>query len=167
MVQQRKSTTNEPRERQMRAEYIVKYMQGKQWFTEYPLGRVVPLQQAATMTYAQLHAFDNRKARADLLVCYPDHLEIMEFKIVDAIRRWCPILMYRELVPETDTLRAYWNMPVKLILIVAIDDPVLKRTVEKYGIEYRVYVPEWLPKYMETLRPRDLSKSSLMIGVQP
>ncbi len=166
MVQNRASTTNQPRERQMRAEYIAKYMAGKQWYTEYPLGRVVPLAQAATMTMAQLKAFDNRKARADLLVAFPDHLEIIEFKIVDAIRRWCPILMYRELVPETDTLRAYWNMPVKLILIVAIDDPVLKRTVEKYGVEYRVYQPDWLPAYIETLRPRDLTPSSLQIGAQ-
>lgn len=164
MVQNRASTTNQPRERQMRAEYITKYMRGKRWYTEYPLGRAVSPEQALTMTPSQIRAYDNRKARCDLLVAYSDHLDIIEFKIVDAIRRWCPILMYRELVIETDTLKAYWNMPINLRLIVAMDDPILKRTVEKYGIAYEVYTPEWLPQYMETLRPRDLSPSSLIPG---
>ncbi len=162
MTQTRTSTTNQPRERQMRAEYITKYMQGKQWYTEYPLGRVVSPQAALTMTAAQIRALDVHKARADLVVAFPDRLEIYEFQVIARPAKFGSLLMYIELVKETDTLSAYWSRRVDGIMINAIDDPFLKRMCEKFGLRYEVYTPEWLDAYFATLRPRDASPIGLV-----
>lgn len=155
MVQQRKQTTNEPRERMMISEYIVKYLGGQRWTANYKLGRAINPGLAQNLTDSQIRALGVRKAFADLIVEHQDRLDIYEFQIVPRWSKFGQLLGYLELVKETDTLAYYHNLPNRGIMVNAVDDPVLKRLCEKYGLLYQVYSPEWLPMYWETLRPRD------------
>lgn len=163
MVQQRKSTTNEPRERQMRSEYIAKYLMGKDWHTEYPLGNVIALSDMSNYTDAQLRALTVRKARADLVVAYSDHLAILEFQILPRWSKFGQLLAYLDLARQTDSLQAFRSLPIHGILVSGVEDPFIHSLCEKYGLEYEIYSPEWLPLYFETLRPRDYTP----LQVQP
>jgi hypothetical protein len=155
MVQVRKATTNEPRERQMRSEYIAKYLMGKDWHTEYPLGNVIALSEMQNYTDAQLRALTVRKARADLVVAYPDRLDIYEFQIIPRWSKFGQLLAYLELARQTDSLAAFKTLQIRGILVSAVEDPFIRVLCEKYGLQYEIYTPDWTPLYFETLRPRD------------
>ncbi len=163
MVQQRKATTNEPRERQMRSEYIAKYLMGKDWHTEYPLGNVISLADMSKYTDAELRALTVRKARADLVVAYPDHLDILEFQILPRWSKFGQLLAYMELARQTDSLAAFRNLRIRGILVSGVEDPFIRSLCLKYGLEYEIYSPTWLQLYFDTLRPRDYTP----IQVQP
>ncbi len=155
MVQQRKQTTNEPRERMMRSEYIGKYLMGQKWYTEYPLGRTTSLTELGTLTDSQLRALDVRKLRADLVVLYLDHLDVYEFQLLPRYSKFGQLLVYKEIARETPSLAYYHDLTINGILVAAVQDDFLAALCEKHGLVYKVYTPEWLPLYFETLRPRD------------
>ncbi len=164
MVQNRKQTTNEPREKQMRAEYIGKYLMGQRWITEFRLGRALESSLDATLTATQKKALGARRALADLIVFYPERLEIYEFQVVPRWSKFGQLVAYLDLARQTDELRAWWDKPIEGILVNAVDDAFLGTLCRKHGLLYRVYSPEWLPLYFETLRPRDYSAIQLQVA---
>jgi len=161
MVQIRKQTTNEPREKQMRSEYIGKNLMGERWITEFRLGRTLETSLDASLTATQKKALGVRRALADLVVFYPERLEIYEFQVVPRWSKFGQLLAYTDLARQTDDLRAYWDRQIDAILVNAVDDPFLASLCRKHGLMYRVYSPEWLPRYFETLRPRDFTPIQL------
>ncbi len=157
MVQVRKQTTNEPRERQMRSEYIGKYLMGQRWITEYRLGRQLESSLHETLTENERRALGIRRALADLVVFYPERLEIYEFQVVPRWSKFGQLLAYADLARQTDELRMWWDKTIDCILVNAVDDAFLASLCRRHGLLYRIYTPEWLPMYFETLRPRDYS----------
>lgn len=155
MVQQRKQTTNEPRERQMVSEYITKYLAGQSWSTNYKLGNVIGLDTIAGLSDSQVRALGVRKAFADLVVMKSNSLDIYEFQLLPRWHKFGQLLAYKELARQTDSLAYYRNLPIDGIMVNAVDDPFLAGLCQKYGLLYKVFTPEWLPFYQETLRPRD------------
>lgn len=164
MVQIRKQTTNEPREKQMRSEYIAKYLMGQRWQTEFRLGRALETALDQNLTATQKKALGVRRALADLIVFYPERLEIYEFQVVPRWSKFGQLVAYLDLAKQTDELRAWWNKPIEGILVNAVDDAFLANLCRKHGLLYRTYTPEWLPLYFETLRPRDYSPIQLQGG---
>jgi len=161
MVQIRKQTTNEPREKQMRSEYIGKYLMGQRWITEYRLGRTLETALDLRLTLTQKKALGIRRALADLIVFYPERLEIYEFQVIPRWSKFGQLLAYADLARQTDELRAWWDKPIDCILVNAVDDAFLGSLARKYGLLYRLYTPEWLSMYFETLRPRDYTPIQL------
>ncbi len=157
MVQNRKQTTNEPREKQMRSEYIGKYLLGTKWQTEFRLGRAIESALDQTLTVNQKKALGIRRALADLVVFYPDKLEIYEFQVIPRWSKFGQLIAYLDLARQTDELRAYWDKPIEGILVNAVDDQFLAHLCREHGLLYRTYAPEWLQYYFETLRPRDFT----------
>jgi hypothetical protein len=161
MVQIRKQTTNEPREKQMRSEYIGKYLMGQRWISEYRLGRTLETALDLQLTLTQKKALGIRRALADLIVFYPDRLEIYEFQVIPRWSKFGQLLAYADLARQTDELRIWWDKPMDCILVNAVDDAFLAALCRKHGLLYRTYTPEWLPMYFETLRPRDYTPIQL------
>lgn len=155
MVQVRKQTTNEPREKQMRSEYIGKYLMGQRWITEFRLGRSIDSALDTSLTITQKKALGIRRALADLIVFYPERLEIYEFQVVPRWSKFGQLIAYLDLARQTDELRAWWDKPIEGILVNAVDDAFLAHLCREHGLLYRTYTPEWLPLYFDTLRPRD------------
>lgn len=155
MVQQRKQTTNEPREKQMRSEYIGKYLMGQRWITEFRLGRQLESSLNQNLTESERKALGIRRALADLVVFYPEKLEIYEFQVIPRWSKFGQLLAYADLARQTDELRAWWDKTIDCILVNAVDDAFLASLARKHGLLYRVYTPEWLPIYFQTLRGRD------------
>lgn len=163
MVQNRKSTTNQPREKQMRSEYIAKYLIGTKWKTEVRLGRLVSsvLDQATTKSERLILGL--RRAMADMVVMYPDRLDIYEFQVIPRWAKFGQLLAYQELAKVTDEFRNWWELPINPILVNAVEDLFQQSLCKKYGIGFQVYTPDWLPFYMETLRYRDYTP----IAIEP
>ncbi len=133
----------------------MKYLGGTKWSTNYKLGQLISPSLAATLTDAQIRAIGVRKAFADLIVAYPDRLDIYEFQLLPRWSKFGQLLAYLELARETDSLAYYRDLPIQGILVNAVDDPFLGSLAKKYGLKYEVYTPPWLNLYFETLRFRD------------
>jgi hypothetical protein len=163
MVQVRKQTTNEPREKQMRSEFIGKYLMGQRWMTEFRMGRTIQTALDVQLTLSQKKALGIRRALADLVVFYPDKLEIYEFQVVPRWSKFGQLVAYMDLARQTDELRAWWDKPIVGILVNAVDDAFLAHLCREHGLLYQVYSPEWLPLYFETLRARDYTPIQLAV----
>lgn len=162
MVQVRKATTNEPREMMMRSEYIAKNLTGKKWQTNYKMGRTISLADTAQYSDLQLRSLDVRRVYADLVVAYPDRLDIYEFQLLPRWSKFGQLLAYVEIAKETNSLAYYHDLPIRGILVSAVQDDFLAHLCQKYGLEYQIYTPEWLPLYFETLRPRDYTPTQVI-----
>lgn len=161
MVQNRKQTTNEPREKQMRSEYIAKYLMGQRWMTEFKLGKPLAYATSGEISNTEKRALGVRRALVDLIVFYPENLEIYEFQILPRWNKFGQLLAYLEMVRQTDELRAWWDKDIVGIMVNALPDAFMAALCRKYGLLYRTYEPDWIYRYMETLRPRDYTPIQL------
>jgi hypothetical protein len=102
---------------------------------------------------------------ADAVVQTPSELIIVEAKMRSAPGAVAQLLLYQELVDLTPELDAYRSLPQVLELVVAIDDPAVRRMAERQGIRVRVFRPDWYAAWAEALTrravraPRDLTTS--------
>lgn len=152
----------EPRERQMRSEYIAKYLMGARWITEYRLGRALESSLSETLTESERRALSYKKATADLVVFLPEKLEIYEFQVVPKWHKFGQLIAYKKLALVTDELRLYWDKAIEGILINAINDPFLASLCREHGLLFRVYTPEWLSRYYDTLHPFERTPTQLI-----
>lgn len=147
----------------MVGEFITKYLTGQDWHANFKLGNVTRLEDIQGFTDAQIRSLGVRMAFADLIVLYPDHLDIYEFQILPRWAKFGQVLAYLKLARQTSTLAYYKSLPINGIIVNAVDDPFLASLCTEHGIQYRVYSPAWLPMYFETLRPRDYTPTSQVV----
>ena len=92
---------------------------------------------------------------ADAVVVSREELVVIEAKIRSMPGAISQLQLYGELVPQTPELRPYLGLPRVLELVVAVEDPAVRRLAERSGIRHRVYRPAWLPIYLEQLKRRE------------
>ena len=78
---------------------------------------------------------------ADAIIRMPDHMLIIEFKMKAQPGVISQIQHYATLFSQTPGFEKYWNEPLKLKVVVALDDPLIKQMAENNGIEYENYKP--------------------------
>lgn len=141
----------------MRSEYIGKFLMGQRWITEFKLGKPLAYTRELELTNMEKRALGVRRALVDLIVFYPERLELYEFQILPRWGKFGQLLAYLDLARQTDELRAWWDKEIVGIMVNALPDAFMEALCRKYGLQYRVYEPEWVFGYFETLRPRDYS----------
>jgi len=76
---------------------------------------------------------------ADVIIRMPDHIEIIEVKMLAKPDVVGQLVNYGQLFPQTPMFEKYWNEPVKLKLVCSTIDGATKAFVESQGIEVEVY----------------------------
>ena len=93
------------------------------------------------------------KKTCDAIVITDRELVLIESEIIRPIEAIGELLVYRDLIPQTDDLRAWWTWPVRLVLVSPQKDPTLDATTRAHNIEVVYYRPAWVEAYVkEVLR---------------
>jgi hypothetical protein len=85
---------------------------------------------------------------ADALVETENTIYLVEAKVTKASVAIGQLLYYRKLLPMSPWYPLLPRKPIKLFLLLAVDDPTLRRLAEEDGIETDVYKPDWLEEQM-------------------
>ena len=84
----------------------------------------------------------------DAIVITPTALVLIEGELRRPIVAIGELLVYRELVPQTESLSQYWQMPIRTILLTPLPDPTLEIVIRRLGIEIVEYRPLWVDEYL-------------------
>jgi hypothetical protein len=85
--------------------------------------------------------FTKVRRYADAIVRMPDHVLIIEMKMLAKPEVVAQIQNYIDLFNETPMFEKYWKEPVKGKVVAALCDEATKRFIEKHGIELEIYKP--------------------------
>lgn len=102
---------------------------------------------------------------ADAVVITRTELVLIEAKMRSAPDAIGQLLLYKTLVRETFELLDWAHLPLVLELVVAVDDPAVRRMAEEIGIRVKVFRPAWLAQwaaqvnYRESVAKRDFSST--------
>ncbi len=61
------------------------------------------------------------------------------------------LLLYRDLFPQTPEFTEYHELPIHLVFLTTVEDPVVKAMCGELDISYAVYGPPWAMEYLEEL----------------
>ena len=87
----------------------------------------------------------------DAIVITPTALVLIEGELRRPIVAIGELLVYRELLPQTQSLAAYWSMPIRTVLLTPLPDPTLEVVMKRLGIEIALYRPLWVEEYLRTV----------------
>ncbi len=132
-----------PRENRLVAEWLEKtHPTALQW-KRVRLGPIAPGKDPKY--YGILRRF------ADIVFKDGSTIHIVEAKMrpkPDAIGQ---LLLYRDLFPMTPEFSEFKDMPLRLVFLTTIEDPVVKKMAAEMGIDYAVYGPPWAMRYLEEI----------------
>lgn len=144
----------EPREMRMVAEYLAERYPMYRSATRVRLGAVHP-ELLEGLEEAEKRLVESRFRRwADAIVIAPHEIILIEGAILPDPGDISKLILYRELLKITPEFQPYMELPVRMELIVAIEDPVLVRMARQNGIVVIHYAPEWIREYIKSLPRR-------------
>lgn len=98
----------------------------------------------------------NGDRNAGVLRVFPDAILIEDGKVVIVEAKTKPdtralgqIELYADLFPATPEFYFAKDFPIRKVLLTTRDDMVLRPFAEKKGIDYVVYLPDWLRVILE------------------
>lgn len=119
------------------------------------LGPVVALTPDSNLSEADLKMVGVFRRFADAVAITPNELVLIEGKMRSNPSAVAQLLLYQELVPLTFELYDYLSLPLVLEMVVAVDDPAVRRMAERAGIRVQVYRPDWLPQWVAAVSHRE------------
>lgn len=88
----------------------------------------------------------------DAIVITPTALVLIEGELRRPIVAIGELLVYRELVPQTESLAAYWRMKIRALLITPLPDPTLEVVMDRLEIQVVQYRPLWVEEYLRQVK---------------
>ena len=76
---------------------------------------------------------------ADIIIRMPDHISLIEVKMLAKPDVVGQLLNYAVLFPQTPMFEKYWSLPVKLKVVCSLTDEVTKKFIESQGIEVEIW----------------------------
>ena len=76
---------------------------------------------------------------ADIIISMPDHISLIEVKMLAKPDVVGQLLNYAVLFPQTPMFEKYWSLPVKLKVVCSLTDEVTKKVIESQGIEVEIW----------------------------
>ena len=87
----------------------------------------------------------------DAIAVTPGALVVIEGELRRPIVAIGELLVYRELIPQTQSLSRYWSLPIRSVLLTPLGDPTLEVVMRRLNIETVLYRPEWVEEYLRTV----------------
>lgn len=139
----------------MLAEWLEKTYSGQHYYTRVRLGSSPAALVTPEMPEEELRMLGVWRRWADAVVVLPSKLVLIEAAIRPDPGDISKLELYAFLLPQTAEFRAQKDLPIELILLYALEDPVLVRLAREKGIKTIYYRPIWLPEYLDILYPRE------------
>ena len=145
----------EPRELRLLNEWIDRFHSDKHVLTRVRLGAIRPELNLEGLTSSDLMMLGLHRRWADALIIEQHSKTVVEAKIVAQPVAVAQLELYAALINDTPELAEYRKLQTKLLLLCAVEDPVLTKIARDKGIEVSVYTPSWLNEYFSLLRARE------------
>lgn len=145
------------REERWLSEYAAMAFPNARVLVNQRLGSGPPVPRGVEPTASTIQYLNNRRRFADLIVIEPKFLIVVEGKIVAEPGIISQLDLYAMLVPLTPELAQFKHLAVRKMLVTAVTDETMTALARKYGIEVKVYSPQWViddlrSKYGDRLR---------------
>ena len=150
----KKKKSNLTWEIRLRDEYLTMYHADDQFRTTVRLGPVPGVPENSTLTAAQLRSLGVFRRYADALILREHTAIIYEFALLPDPGDISKLLLYGKLFPRTPEFVDIRDYRVKLVLVGALEDPVLADMARETGIEVILFEVSWLQEYLDTLEAR-------------
>jgi hypothetical protein len=147
----------QPREQLMLSEWLAKEYPQYEYRMRVRLG-TYPIERDEAGRYlpdAEMRMLGVWRRWADAIVFLPDRLVLVEAAIRPSPGKLAQLELYKELIPHTPELAEFRDFPIEMVLVYAIEDPVLIKLAREKNIRCVHYIPKWLPAYLEILYPRE------------
>jgi len=90
----------------------------------------------------------------DAVVFLPDRTILIECMIREEFGKLEHLRLYKRLFLSDPDHKDRWELPVELILLSVIMNPLLQARCEEEGIRFIYYRPTWVEQYLQSLPPR-------------
>lgn len=90
---------------------------------------------------------------ADAIVFDDGTLVVVEATVLPKPGKISQLDLYLRLVPATPELVEYHDWPVRGVLLLAVDDPIIRSLAAERGHTVELYHPPWVDAYLLTLSP--------------
>lgn len=145
------------RERSLLGEWLAMTFPTDRVMQEVRLGGPPPAPTGFATDNSTLAYLGNRRRYADALVIRAADIILIEAKVEADPGVVSTLQLYGALLPLTPELREFKDRRLRMMLLWAIDDPVLSAIAKRAGIEVVVWCPQWVKddlraKYSNKLR---------------
>lgn len=145
----------EPREQRLCSEFVREFFPFNRVKFQVRLGRPRVGAGFSDIPINENIAAHNRRPAADALIIRDWDQILIETYIKIDLGKVSQLQIYAKLLPATPD--ADWNLqlPLRLMIIGALEDPTLTQHARENGIEFRLYRPDWVNAYFDVLAPRN------------
>lgn len=143
----------EPREQRLVSEFVAEFYGEHESRTHVHLGSIPERLRGKFAKGEDLGPLTPLMRWADALVFMPDHVVLIEAKILPQPGVISQLLLYEELIPKSQHLGEHKDKPVEKRLVCAIEDPLISELARRSGIRVIIYRPKWIDAYLKVLHP--------------
>jgi len=144
----------EPREMKLVSEYLAEKYPNDRTLTRVRLGAIHPSLLSEKYTDEEKAMLTVWRRWADAIVIRKEEVILIEAAILPSPGDISILLTYSYLFRYTPEFSDVRNLPVKMELVSAIEDPVVTNLARSVGIRTVIYAPEWIYEYLGTLSGR-------------
>jgi len=145
----------EPREMRLCGEFVREFFPGDRVKHQVRLGRPRPGASPSLIPIEYNWAAYKRRPAADALVIRPHEQVLIETYIKIDLGKVSQLQIYAKLLPNTPDADWDTTLPIRLMIVGALEDPTLTQHARDNGIEFRLYRPDWVNAYLAVLSPRN------------
>lgn len=106
------------------------------------------------LSASELRLVANWRRWADAIVIDNGVLVVVESTVLPKPGKISQLDLYIRLVPATPELAEYHDWPVRGILLMAVEDPIMRALASERGYTVELYHPPWVDGYLQSLLPR-------------
>jgi hypothetical protein len=145
----------EPREQRLCAEFIQKFFPRERVKFQVRLGKPRVASDYSDIPLNENLAAYNRRPAADALVLRDREQVLIETYIKIDLGKVSQLQIYGKLLPGTPDADWDLTLPLRLMIVGALEDPTLTQHARDSGIEFRLFRPDWVSAYFDVLAPRN------------
>jgi len=124
------------------------------WRTNVRLGLPHEELRVEGLTAAERRMLTRWRLEVDAVVLQPEQVTILEALIRPEWWKIPMLLLYERLFLVTEEFRDWWEVPIRKLIVTPLDAPFFRAFAKDIDVDWAVYAPDWVLRYLETLWPR-------------
>jgi hypothetical protein len=143
------------REMRLVAEYLAKNYPNNETRTRVRVGSIHPELKPEQLSPAEKRAVGVWRRWADALVIMRHKIILIEAAIRPSPGDISQLELYKHLLPKTPELADHKGKTIEMVLLFALEDPVIVELARERGIKVVYFHPPWIDDYLKLLYPRE------------
>ena len=137
--------TYELREDRLLSEFLARFFPTDRVITRVRLGSPPIPPGVLDLSAQELKLLKRFSRWADALIIRPTELILVEAEVLPSPGIVSTLQLYGRLLRQDTDFNEWSNLPLRLMLVWAFEDPVLARLAREQNIEVRIFQPAWVP----------------------